>query len=207
LSSADRNRPHQEPLLTPIGWVVCVITFGTLACLLIQALTMSSKKSATAQCMHKARWIAHAVLTYSANWPDCTIEDPDFYVKLFGYPLNTERGWCNDEPPWYTPGAKKPTQSQVYASEVKDFVCPVDTDPGLNTHGYPSSYRVHYSPRALRAMILDRDVKSSRLVLVSEIGNRHPIDNKTLGGFYVFADGHSELLERAPTAEPNREKP
>lgn len=207
MSSTDPNRPHQEPLLSPAGWVISCVLLGAMAFLVVQAFNMTATTSPSTQCPSKARSIAQALLTYSANWPDCTIEDPDFYVKLFGYPLNTERGWCNDKPPWYTPGAKKPTQSQVYASEVKDFVCPVDTDPGLNTHGYPSSYRVHYSPRALRAMILERDVKSSRLVLVSEIGNRHPIDNKTLGGFYVFADGHSELLERAPTAEPNREKP
>jgi len=50
-------------------------------------------------------------------------------------------------------------------------------------------------------------VKSPELLVVSEIGNRHPIDNETFGAFYVFADLHSELLERAPTAEPDREKP
>jgi len=187
--------------------VVCVIIFGTLACLLVPAITRCSKKSTSMQCMCKARGIASALYTYVANWPDCTIEDPDFYVKLFGYPLSTERGWCDDKPPWYKPGTKRPTRSQVLASEVKDFVCPLDDDPELNAHGYPSSYRVHISPSHLRAKALERDADPTQIVLVSEIGNRHPIGGKTLGACYVFRDLHCELLERAPTAEPSPEKP
>jgi len=126
--------------MTPVGWVISCIILSVTTLLVVQAVNMPSRKAISAQCASKARSIARAIMDYAYAWPNCAIEDPDFYVRLLGHPLNTETGALGDEPPWFTPGAKKPTRSQVYASEVKDFVCPVDKEPALNAHGYPCSY-------------------------------------------------------------------
>lgn len=107
-----------------------LILLGLLTILLLVVLGIPSFSRAQALvsaqgCMTKARGIVASIRAYSAKWDGWTHSDPDYYVKLSGYPLKSEAGY-----------------ESVRMTQVKEFLCPLDEAPAKNSHGYPTSFQV-----------------------------------------------------------------
>lgn len=155
------------------------------------------------QCQGRARAIATAVLSYAQLHDGWTPTDPNYYIKFFGYRLNSEPGHYDWNPPRYVPGALNPGKSQKYAAAVKDFRCPLDPNPPINNHGIPSSYQVSSVFQGENVYLLDREAKSFPVVF--EIGKRHPVPEKKekLEGHCVYADLHVSVgPESRPLERP-----
>ncbi|MBI2194577.1 MAG: hypothetical protein HYU36_21570 [Planctomycetes bacterium] len=153
------------------------------------------------ECMAKARNIAAAIKAYSEQYEGWTYPDAHYYVKEFGYKLNSEPGYYGEPPPWYSPSARKPTESQKHAASIRDFSCPEDSVPKLNKHGIPSSYQV--APAFAGQCLWDHSKPAEKVLAVFEKDKRHRpgrLDSK-LDRYYIYADLHGELGGEGQEAE------
>ena len=144
-----------------------------------------------ARCADRARAIATAMVTYRQaheEWP----VDPDYYVKLFGYRLRTEKGYYGEKPPWFGPRAPANTRSRDWAAGVDVFTCPLDNAPVINAHGIPSSYQVVASPQWTDAD--GKPIDPSKVLVVTENERLHPLGVAS-ARHRAYADLHVELGE------------
>jgi hypothetical protein len=127
-------------------------------------------------CVGIARAIFFNTRAYATSWDGWTHPDPDYYVKLAGYPLR------NEGPPV---GKCDP----VAAKLVKDFRCPLDNSPRLNRHGYYSSH--WYLLPGCRLTDIQNPEKTPVVVGVyrrHQSPGSEPDDRTSF--HVVFADGH-----------------
>lgn len=185
-----------ERRITLADVIVLVILLLLVAVLGVPHFCSASGKALCMYCMSKARTIANVPRTYASNWDGWTHPDPTYYVKEFGYRLTSEPGYFEGEFPWYVPDAKTPTKSQVYASKVKDFRCPQDPAPALRAHGISSSYQV--MPVFAGGNIMNLGQSAPTTLVVAEVGERHPSEDVSRQGHYVYADLHATLGYKGP---------
>jgi hypothetical protein len=198
MSSEAESTRRKFPL---IKLAVVVSLVGVAATIflvpLMEARKVAVKYDAHTDCRGRIRAIATAVLAYAQYHDGWTPADPDYYVKFFGYRLNSEPGYYEESPPWYVAGDEKPGKSQRYAGAVRDFRCPLDPNPPVNRHGIPSSYEVSSAFHGQNVYSLDREPRS--ILVVSELGKRHPApETKNLQGHRVYADLHVEVGSESP---------
>jgi len=198
---------------TELAWLLVILLIGALifGSMLRPRTAVSRPRSANMRCLAHARAIAMALRSYASNWDGWTNPDPCYYVKEFGFKLNTETGYCDEVPPWYVPGAVNPTQSQLRAESFTDFRCPLDGCPILRAHGIPTSFQVCASLAGYSVMAMKTD--PNRVLAVAEVGERHPLRgrprvsekhplrDKPLAGYYVFADLSVTLGYRPPRGD------
>ena len=128
----------------------------------------------TRQCMATARGIVVSIRTYSLSWDGWTHPDPDYYVKLAGWPLKHEDRY-----------------SPSLIDRNRDFSCPVDQDPGLNNQGYRSSYDVM---PAFRGTNIGAINTPERILAVKERVPHHSLPKDGgLAAVHAYADGTASL--------------
>jgi hypothetical protein len=163
--------------LTLTKCILILVILVILVILLVSSMGRCPCLPNRVRCLGNAKHMFASVRTYAAAWDGWTHPDPDYYVKLWQYPLSSEA------PP---AGQYNAAQARL----VKDFRCPSDKCPRLNAHGYYSSYR--FLLPGCRLTDIQNPEKTPAVV---EVGRRHPSDGVS-GGYrssfsVVFADGHA----------------
>lgn len=157
-----------------IDYLVTTLVILLICAVLVPIARHVRMRSAESRCKSTMLKIAQAIKAYQDQWSGWHHPNPDYFIKLSGYRLSTEPGYFGEPPGWYQPSAPKPSRSQVYASQVRDFVCPLDTSPRENSHGYPMSYRVYSG-------FTGWSVLPQKFPVVFEIGKRHSQDGALVG--------------------------
>jgi hypothetical protein len=199
----EAESPRRKFPLIKLAVVVSLVGVAATIFLVpfMEARKAAVKYDAHTDCRGRIRAVATAVLAYAQYHGGWTPTDPDYYIKFFGYRLNSEPGYYEERPPWYVAGAEKPGKSQRYAGAVRDFRCPLDPNPPVNRHGIPSSYEVSSAFQGENVYSLGREAKS--ILVVTEMGKRHPDhETKKLEGHRVYADLHITVgAEPPPSAK------